>query len=183
MLRGQNPYGLNPYVNLQHGYFLAQEFVPSNDFDVRVTITGDRAFVFRRFNRPGDFRASGSGRVDWDPKQVGEDCVRLGYGAAHKLGSQTLTVDIIRRGSELVIVELTLNYASWVVEACPGHWVLDGDPKSGKLTWVDGAMRAEDAIFDDFVGALRRSACATDTARHVTKPYLPLATRGHRIPT
>ena len=162
MLRGQNPYGLNPYVNLQHGYFLAQEFVPNNDFDVRVTITGDRAFVFRRFNRPGDFRASGSGRVDWDPKQVGEDCVRLGYGAAHKLGSQTLTVDIIRRGSELVIVELGLAYASYAIRKCPGHWVLDGAAESGTLKWIEGYMHPEDAIFEDFMAEIRRAKNVTN---------------------
>lgn len=156
ILGGRNPYGLNPYVNLQHGYFLAQEFIPDNDFDVRVTITGNRAFVFRRFNRPGDFRASGSGRRDWDPGKIGEDAVRMGYRIARRLDAQTVTVDFVRRGGELLIIELGLMYASWCVRDCPGHWELEGSPDTGKLEWVEGKMHPEDAIFSDFMTEVRR---------------------------
>lgn len=159
VVKGRNPYGPTPQADLQYGYFFAQEFLSNNGFDTRVTITGNRAFVFRRFNRAGDFRASGSGHFDWDPKQVGEDAVRLGYRVARQLGSQTLTVDILRRGSEPVIIELGLAYASWCVRDCPGHWALTGEPDSGTLEWVEGSMRPEDAIFADFVATLpgRRS--------------------------
>lgn len=31
--------------------------------DTRVTVIGHCAFGYRRYNRPGDFRASGSGRL------------------------------------------------------------------------------------------------------------------------
>lgn len=157
VIKGRDPYGLNPYVDLQYGYFFAQEFLPGNDFDVRVTITGDRAFVFRRFNRPGDFRASGSGHVDWDHTQIGEGTVRFAYGVARQLGAQTVALDILRRGSELVIVELTLAYASYAVRDCPGHWVLKGESESGQLEWQEGSMLPEDAIFANFVAQVRRA--------------------------
>jgi hypothetical protein len=39
-------------TELQWGYLLLQEFVPGNEFDTRVTVIGDRAFAFRRLNRP-----------------------------------------------------------------------------------------------------------------------------------
>lgn len=154
-LRGRNPYGPTPEADLQYGYFLAQEFLPDNAFDVRVTVTGNRAFVFRRFNRPGDFRASGSGHFDWDPAQVGEDAVRLGYKVARQSGSQTITVDILRRKAEPIIIELGLAYASWCVRECPGHWVLHGEPESGLLEWVEGSLEPADAIFEDFVAQVR----------------------------
>ncbi len=153
---GNNPYGPTAYANLQYGYFFAQEFLPDNAFDVRVTVTGNRAFVFRRFNRPGDFRASGSGHFDWDPDKVGEDAVRLAYRVARILGSQTVTVDILRRDEEPVIVELGLAYASWCVEKCPGHWVLRGEPDSGTLEWAEGSMHPGDAIFADFVAQIQQ---------------------------
>lgn len=157
IVKGQNPWGPTAEADLQYGYFFAQEFLPDNPFDVRVTITGNRAFVFRRFNRPGDFRASGSGRIDWDPAQVGEDAVRLGYRVARQSGSQTITVDILRRKTEPVIVELGLAYASWCVRDCPGHWILHGEPESGALEWVEGSMEPADAIFTDFVAQVRRA--------------------------
>ena len=45
----------------ERGYALFQRFVPGNDYDIRVTVIGERVFTFRRRVRPGDFRASGSG--------------------------------------------------------------------------------------------------------------------------
>jgi glutathione synthase/RimK-type ligase-like ATP-grasp enzyme len=158
VFRGRNPRGPTREADLQYGYFLAQEFLPGNDFDVRVTITGDRAFVFRRFNRPGDFRASGSGQVDWNPSHVGEDAVRLAYQTARRLDSQTLTVDVLRRADEPVIVELGLAYASWAIRECPGHWVLHGEPDAGELQWVEGSIDPADAIFEDFVANVRKAA-------------------------
>lgn len=157
LFKGRNPFGPTADAELQYGYFLAQEFLPDNPFDVRVTITGNRAFVFRRFNRPGDFRASGSGLIDWDPAQVGEDAVRLAYRVASHLGAQTVGVDIIRRGREPVVVELTLAYASWALRDCPGHWVLHGEPDFGSLEWVDGSLEPADAILADFVAQIRRT--------------------------
>ncbi|HET7662503.1 MAG TPA: hypothetical protein VFK31_02595 [Rhodanobacteraceae bacterium] len=148
---GHHPNGPTDAAELQHGYFFAQEFLPGNEYDVRVTIIGNRAFAFRRFNRPGDFRASGSGRIDWDPAPIEEDAIRLAYQVAHGTNAQTVAVDILRRGTQPVVVELTLSYASWAVRDCPGHWVLHGEPRLGKLEWVEGSMRPEDAIFADFV--------------------------------
>lgn len=155
LMRGENPYGPSPEADLQYGYFLAQEFLPANDFDVRVTIIGNRAFAFRRFNRPGDFRASGSGRIDWEPSQIGEDALRLAYRVSRQMNAQTVAVDILRRNGEPVIVELTLAYASWAVRNCPGHWVLRGEPASGPLEWVAGSLEPADAIFTDFVAQVR----------------------------
>jgi len=152
--KGHYPYAPTEQTELQHGYFFAQEFLPGNEFDVRIAVIGNRAFVFRRLNRPDDFRASGSGRIDWSPQQVGEDLVRFAFGVAGKLDAQTVAVDILRRGPEPVIVELTLSYASWAVRDCPGHWTLDGDHATGDLKWVDGSTHPEDAIFTDFVTPL-----------------------------
>lgn len=154
---GRNPYGPTPEAELEHGYLFAQEFLPDNDFDVRVTVIGDRAFAFRQLNRPGDFRVSGSGRIDSDPTQIGEATVRFAYGVARQLGAQMVALDILRRGSELVIVELTLTYASCAVRDCPGHWTLNGAPETGELAWTEGSMRPEDAIFTDFVAQLLSS--------------------------
>lgn len=157
VLKGRNPNGSTTEAEVQYGYFFAQEFLPGNDFDVRVTIIGNRAFAFRRFNRPGDFRASGSGRIDWDPEPIDEDAIRFAYRVAQQLDAQTVAVDILRRGSRPVIVELTLTYASWAVRDCPGHWVLHGEPETGKLEWVKGSLRPEDAIFTDFVAQVVHS--------------------------
>jgi len=166
LVKGNHPYAPTEQAELQHGYFFAQEFLPDNDFDVRITIIGNRAFVFRRLNRPDDFRASGSGRIDWNPHEIGEELVRFAFNVARKLNAQTVAVDIIRRGTEPVIVELTLSYASWAVRDCSGHWTLHGNPETGDLKWLDGSMRPEDAIFTDFMTPLLEERQRLDSSTH-----------------
>ena len=141
---------------IQHGYLYVQEFLPDNSFDTRVTIIGDRAFAFRRFNRPGDFRASGSGRLDWNPAEVHADAIRLAFRIARQLGTQSVAVDVLRRGDERVAGEISYTYASWAVRDCPGHWRLHGTPAAGTLTWRGGKVRPEDAIFEDFMEVVAR---------------------------
>lgn len=140
---------------LQTGYFLAQEFLPDNEYDTRVTVIGDRAFVFRRMNRPGDFRASGSGNIDWNPEVVDAGAVHLAFEVADSLHSDSLAVDVLRKDGKPVIAEISYTYASWAVRDCPGHWKR---ADSGDLRWVDGSLPPEDAIFEDFLDNIATAA-------------------------
>lgn len=142
-------------IEPQHGYFIAQEFLPRNAFDTRVTVIGNRAFAFRRFNRDDDFRASGSGRNDWNADKIDESAIRLAFQTSKQINAQTVAVDLLRKTGRYVVVELTLSYASWAVRNCPGHWTLEGEPASGPLHWHAGSLRPEDAIFEDFIKLCR----------------------------
>ena len=153
--RGEAIYRDLEYSELQHGYFYVQEFLPGNEFDIRVTVIGHRAFAFRRFNRPGDFRASGSGRIDWDPRQIDEESVRLAFRVARRLHTQSVGIDLLQHRRRQLVAEISYTYASWAVRDCPGHWELQGDADTGSLSWVEGRVHPEDAIFDDFVARLR----------------------------
>lgn len=139
---------------IQHGYFYVQQFLAGNEFDTRVTVIGNRAFAFRRFNRPGDFRASGSGRIDWDPAPIDLATVRLAFRVAQSLGTQSVAIDGLRHEGRPVVGEISYTYATWAVRDCPGHWTLDGVADAGRLTWVEGHLRPEDAIFDDLLSKL-----------------------------
>lgn len=98
------------YDEFHKGYVLFQEFLSDNAFDIRITIIGNRAFTFRRFNRPNDFRANGSGRIDWDPAYITTDALLLAYEAARILETQSLAVDILRQEGEPVIAEISYYY-------------------------------------------------------------------------
>ncbi|NCA82672.1 MAG: hypothetical protein EOM72_07970 [Opitutae bacterium] len=125
---------------------LFQEFLPGNEFDTRVTVIGDRAFAFRRFNRPNDFRASGSGNLQHDPSAVDLRCVSAAFAAAQRLKSQSMAFDFLFRGAgqEPVVVEVSYCYADWAVERCPGHW-------DSQLQWHEGHLWPEEAHVEDFL--------------------------------
>jgi hypothetical protein len=135
-------------TDLQKGYLLVQEFLEGNTFDTRITVIGNRAFAFRRLNRPDDFRASGSGRIDWDPAAIAEDAVALAFRVARRLGSQSLAVDVLRKNGAPVINEISYCYEGWAVEACPGHWRVS---TAGQIEWVEGHLAPERAILHDFL--------------------------------
>ena len=139
---------------LQSGYLYAQEYLPDNEFDTRITIIGNRGFAFRRYNRPEDFRASGSGLIDWNPEHIDTQSLKLAFKLAKHLGTQSLAVDILQKENRPVIAEISYTYASWAVRDCPGHWIPASDDYAGELVYKSGKMRPEDAIFEDFMTLL-----------------------------
>ena len=159
VLRTGQPPAVRGRTDLQRGYLLVQEFLPGNDFDTRVGVIGKRAFAFRRFNRPNDFRASGSGLRDGDPAKIDPDLIRLAFRVAQGLQTQSIAVDGLRREGRHVLTEISYYYEGWILhEECPGHWVLQGDPDTGQLLFVENRVRPEDAILEDFLASLESSS-------------------------
>ena len=148
-LSGRRPL---PGVDRWHrNYVLFQEFLRDNPFDTRITVIGNRAFGFRRFNRPNDFRASGSGRLDYAPGAIDERFIRLALSTSARLATQSCAIDGLYRDGEPVLGEISYTYVSCAVQQCPGHWELHGDPETGELVWRDGHMWPEEAQIQDFL--------------------------------
>jgi glutathione synthase/RimK-type ligase-like ATP-grasp enzyme len=136
----------------QRDYVYFQEFLPDNAFDTRVTIIGNRAFGFRRLNRPNDFRASGSGRPAYDPAGIDKRCIDIAFRVAERLGTQSLAFDFLfDRGHEPKIAEVSYCYVSSAVYDCLGHW-------DHTMGWHEGHIWPEDAIIEDVL-----SKCAAGT--------------------
>jgi glutathione synthase/RimK-type ligase-like ATP-grasp enzyme len=132
----------------EYGYAYFQEFLPGNSFDTRVSVIGDRAFGFRRFNRPGDYRASGSGRIDYDPESIDCGCVEIAFQIS-RLGSfQSMAYDFIYRRKQPVLCEISYAYADSAVHDCPGRW-------DSNLNWIDGQMWPEEAQVEDFLARVQ----------------------------
>ena len=134
----------------ERGYVLMQRFYPGNDGDTRVTILGDRAFVYRRRNRPGDFRASGSGRLDYvDPLEHGAE-VELAFRLAGALQASFLAVDMIRdERKEPIVVEYCPGFILSLIEGCRGYVTREGRA-------VPGTFRAADLMAQDIRAAIER---------------------------
>jgi glutathione synthase/RimK-type ligase-like ATP-grasp enzyme len=122
------------------GHVYWQEFMAGNEADLRITVIGDRfAYGFWRNNRPGDFRASGSGRLDFTRK-VPEVPLRYCMGLSRRLGVDSMAYDILFRGEEFVINEMSYAYLDSAPYKTSGYYELDG---SGALTFVPGHVWPE----------------------------------------
>ncbi len=74
---------------------ILQEFCPNNDGDLRVVVIGNRVMGFRRNNRPGDFRASGSGLKEY-LDDLDFECVRLAHRISAENNFESMAYDFVR---------------------------------------------------------------------------------------
>jgi len=141
----------NRLMGREKGYVYFQDFIPNNLFDTRITIIGDRAFGYRRNVRPGDFRASGSGDVVYDPQRIHKKCIELAFEVTRKVGSQSMAFDFVsRENREPLILEVSYCYIASLVYSCPGHW-------DAKLNWHEGHLWPQDAILIDLLSKISPS--------------------------
>lgn len=136
----------NKMMGLEIGYVYFQKFVPDLTCDTRVVIVGDRAFAFRRDVRPDDFRASGSGFVDDDPKNIDLDFIKIGFDVARKLSLQCVAFDFVKGsdGQSLILESSYTFPAASHVKDCPGYWTSD-------LKWNSGHCWPQDTIIDSIM--------------------------------
>lgn len=133
----------------ENGYLYLQEFMPDNLFDTRITIIGNRAFGFTRNVRPNDFRASGSGRINYDLKRIDPRCVTIALDLARKLQAQSIAFDFLKDSAgEPRINEISYCYDAKAVYDCEGHW-------DDQLNWKAGHMWPQDAILIDLLTQLQ----------------------------
>lgn len=122
----------------EKGYVFFQDFVPNNLFDIRVIVINGNAFAIKRMVRKGDFRASGSGIILYDRKEIPEECVRVSFEVAHKLNSQCLALDyVFDSAGKPSIVEIGYGFATKAYDLCPGFW-------TENLDWHEGTFNPQE---------------------------------------
>ena len=136
----------DPFWARHKNYVLFQKFLPGNDCDTRVTVIGDRAFAFRRMVRDDDFRASGSGRIDYDMSKIDPRCLEIAFEISQKMGFQSMAYDFLKNEEgEPEFCEISYTYMSYAVHDCPGYW----DPD---LNWHEGQYWPEYLHLVDALG-------------------------------
>ncbi|MFH1413974.1 MAG: hypothetical protein ABIG56_03930 [Candidatus Omnitrophota bacterium] len=133
-----------PWWQPEMKYVYFQEFVPENAYDTRITIIGNRAFGFIRYNREGEFRASGSGRIDYDVSKVDLEMVKIAFRVSALLKCQCMAYDFLYLDNQPVISEISYTFLDSAVHKCPGYWQPD-------LKWKECHIWPEEAQVDDFI--------------------------------
>ena len=145
---------INKNAPRERGYVYFQEFQGGNAYDTRVTVVGDRAFAFMRRTRQGDFRASGSGDIDYDDARIDTRCVADAFVAADLFKTQSLCLDFVLDARRVPrIIETSYVYDPAAVHRAGGYW-------DRHLSFVPEPIWPQDAIFDALVDSVdsRREA-------------------------
>ena len=136
---------IKPYWQRQRDYVMFQRFLSGNEFDTRVSVIGNRAFAFRRWNRSGDFRASGSGRIDYEQSSVDKRCISLAFAISEDFGFQSMAYDFLFDvDGNPQIGEISYTYMDKAVHACPGYY-------DRQLNWCEGHFWPQFCILQDLL--------------------------------
>ncbi|WP_227369405.1 ATP-grasp domain-containing protein [Halomonas sp. M20] len=131
-------------TTIEKNYVYFQDFVPNNDHDIRVVVIGKRAFAVKRMVHEGDFRASGSGHIIYDPLQIPEECLKIAFDVTDRLGSQCAAYDFVFGENGPMIVEVSYGFSISAHRPCPGYWTYE-------LEWNEGEFFFESFMIEDFI--------------------------------
>lgn len=138
------PHRKNARSPIQQNYIYFQDFIPGNDCDIRVVAIGDRAFAIKRLVRAGDFRASGSGSLIYDPAEIPMKCIETAFQVSKTLNMQCCAFDFVFDGINWLIVEISYAFTAEAYRKCPGYW-------DGNLIWHEESVNPERFIVDDLL--------------------------------
>lgn len=113
------------------GYVYFQDFIPDNDFDIRVVVIDDKAFAIKRMVRKNDFRASGSGFIRYDKDNFKDEWIKLAFDINEKIKSQSLALDFVFDKGQPKVLEISYGFVKEGYDSCVGYW-------DNNLNWHEG---------------------------------------------
>lgn len=100
-----------------------QDFIPNNEFDIRIIVIDGKAFAIKRLVRKDDFRASGSGNILYDAHHFDTDLVKNSFDFADKINSNCIGFDFVFDNEKRpLIVEISYGFAIEGYDECVGYW-------------------------------------------------------------
>ena len=135
-------------IGREKGFIYFQDYIEGNDYDTRIITIGNRSFAVRRYNRKGDFRASGSGVKAYDRELFDLRMVKLSFEIAHHLKTQSIACDfLLDAAGDPVLVEISYGFITGsFYERCHGFW-------DQELNWHSESVRPEKFIIDDILNS------------------------------
>ncbi|MBS1516018.1 MAG: hypothetical protein JSS63_13360 [Bacteroidetes bacterium] len=128
----------------EKGYIYFQDFIPNNNFDIRVIVIDKKAFAIKRMVRENDFRASGSGNILFEKKHFDDETIRISFELNKKLNSQCLVIDYVFDNGKPLIVELSYGFTKEPYYNCPGYW-------DENLNWHEGPFNSQHWMIDQII--------------------------------
>lgn len=138
------PEAVRTFVDtFEKDYVYFQDFIPNNDGDYRlVVINQEKVYGMKRFNRKGDFKASGSGHFEHlHPGNTSLSMLKVALDTARKLKMNSIAYDFVwdSKGNPLII-EITYAYGMKSSKA-RGYW-------DSELNWHERPIKTMDWILN-----------------------------------
>jgi glutathione synthase/RimK-type ligase-like ATP-grasp enzyme len=132
-------------LHKEKGYVYFQDFIPNNNYDIRVIVIKNRAFGIKRLNREGDFRASGSGNIIYDKNEIPEACVKIAFEVSKKANVQCIGYDFVfDKNNDPLLLEMSYGFVVDGYNPCPGYW-------DENMTWHEGKFNPQSWMVENLI--------------------------------
>lgn len=138
------PIRLEKSQERERGYIYFQDFIPANKYDIRVIVLGDKAFAIKRLTRTNDFRASGSGIIQYEKEHFDTALIALSFENAKKINASCAAFDYVFSQGKALVVEVSYGFNKHVYYDCPGYWTKD-------LEWHEGKFDPYGWMIEDLI--------------------------------
>ena len=130
----------------EKGYVYFQEFIPTEGYDIKVVVVGDKLSFFCRRVRKGDFRASGGGDIFYDKNLVTKQIMSSAFDAYENMGLQCVGFDYVvdKNNGMGYIIEMCYGFDFDLVKDAGGYW-----NKTGK--WYDEPLDVAYEIINNLI--------------------------------
>jgi glutathione synthase/RimK-type ligase-like ATP-grasp enzyme len=132
----------------EKGYVYFQDYIPNNNFDIRIIAINGNFFGIKRMVRENDFRASGSGTIIYSKDEIDIRCIKIAKDVSQKLNTQSIAFDFIfNEKNEPLIIEISYGFSYAAYDLCEGFWDNDlnwhGDKFSPQEWMVEALIRTK----------------------------------------
>lgn len=129
---------------VERNYVYFQEYIPDCQFDYRVLIVGNKAYAFRRYVIKNDFRASGSGILDFDTQKIELEVIKAGFEVWKHLNAQCVALDFVKSTRGFVLLEMSYAFVNTVKPVWPGYW-------DSNLKWHENQVNPLELMLESFL--------------------------------
>lgn len=128
--------------------FVIQNFIPGLSGDFKVLVFGDKYYALSRQNRDNDFRASGGGRLNYEP-DLPEGIFDFAKSIYDVLNLPVLSLDIAHDGHRFYLIEFqclhfgtaTLEYSTHYYSYIDDTWIRYNESSILEKEYVNSLKR------------------------------------------
>jgi glutathione synthase/RimK-type ligase-like ATP-grasp enzyme len=138
----------NRMYSREKGYIYFQDYFANNEYDIRVIVIGEKAFAIKRMTRKNDFRASGSGEISYDRREIDIRCIALAFSINNRIKSQCIAYDFVFDAKDQpYILEISYGFTQNGYESCPGYW-------DCQLNWYEGPFNPQEWMIQNLIDSI-----------------------------
>jgi len=142
-------------VGKERGYIYFQDFIPNNNYDIRLHVVSGKCFGCVRMVRPGDFRASGSGEVSYDFNKIPLKAIESAFEIAQRLNLKSVAFDFVLHQDKPKILEMSYGFGVDPDDFKFGYW-------NSNLEFIEGEFNPYGWMVDSVVNKIKWSKTTED---------------------